>query len=70
MEVEFKVKGCPFEDKDVLMTYMHAMDFASTLGEIRQQVRSRLKWGEGLTEQEVDFLEGLLELACIEGPEW
>lgn len=70
MKMEIKVLGCPFEEQESLKTFAFAMDYASALSEARQEIRSRLKWGEDLTKAEVDFLEKLQDILYIEGPEW
>lgn len=70
MKMEIKVSGCPYEERDMLKVFAHAIDAASALGEAREEVRSRLKWGENLTDEEVRFLETLQETLYVEGMEW
>ena len=69
MEMEIKVKGCPYEDQESLKIFAHAMDISSALWEARNMIRERLKWGEGISEQEVDFLEKLQEELYVDGIE-
>jgi len=70
MKMEVKVSGCPFEDQDALKTFAFAMDYASALSDARQEIRSRIKWEDGLSDSEVQFLENLLDTLYVEGPEW
>ena len=66
MKMEVKIEGCPYEDSDAIEIFAHAFDIHSTLSEVKQAVRSRLKWGENLTEEEIKFLESLQDIMLIE----
>lgn len=58
-KAEFKISGCPFRDRSELNIYVNAMSLYSSLHEVDEAIRSRLKWGENLGDEEVKFLETL-----------
>jgi len=69
MKIEIKVEGCPYEDASSMKIFAHSLDLYCALCEVREQVRSRLKWGENLSDDEVRFLENLSDDLYVEGTE-
>lgn len=66
MKMKIEVEGCPFEDGDTLKVFSMALDLHVAIENTRNEIRARLKWGDNLTEQEVDHLEKLLDCLYIE----
>jgi len=69
MKIEIKVEGCPYEDSSSMKIFAHSLDMYCALCEIREQVRSRMKWGEGISDDEYKFLENLSDDLYVEGIE-
>lgn len=61
LSVEIKFKGCPYRDNQELKMFFFANEIHSMLIDIDQEIRNRLKYTEGLSDDECRFLEGLRE---------
>ena len=59
LSFEVTLKGCPYRDSKDIKIYMMAMDLYCELSDIDEEIRARLKYGEGLSEDERIFLEGI-----------
>lgn len=66
MTFEFKIKGCPYRDSRELKTYVEASELHSALLDIYNEIRSRRKYEENVSDHEEKFLERLIELI----PNW
>ena len=62
MKLSITIEGCPFEDGDTLKTYIHAMDFLSSLHEVDNLLRARLKHGDIEDDEQIIFLERLRDI--------
>jgi len=67
MEIEIKLKGCPYEDREEMQVFMHARDLASMICEAKQKIRTRLKHAEDVSEAEEKFLDELWEELTMTG---
>ena len=63
---EFKIKGCPYRDQDDLKIYINSHELYSSLHDIYQEIRSRRKYEENVSDAEEKFLARLIELI----PRW
>lgn len=61
MEVEIKFKGDSLEDEYALKSILIAQEAQSAIHEALMLIRSRLKYGESLTDEEVRTLERIRE---------
>ena len=65
MEMEIKVKGDLYEDRETLRIFVHAQELYSCIYEARQRIRTRIKYEE-ISEAEDRFLEELKELLWLD----
>lgn len=66
MKLTMTVEGCPYEEREGLHIYMHAMDYYSVVIDARDAIRARLKYEEGITDEEERFLEELQDLLRVD----
>jgi len=66
MEMKVTVSGCPYEDREALAIFSRSMELYGVLSDVREVVRSRLKW-EDITEEEAEFLDQLRSDLYVEG---
>ena len=59
MEVKIEIHGDIHEDAEMLKTFVNARDLASAICEAKILIRSRLKWDDGVSDNEERFLEEL-----------
>jgi hypothetical protein len=67
MDFSFTLDGDIQEDKEQLLFLVHANDMRYALSEIDNIIRSRLKHGENVSEEEEENLERIREWVHIEG---
>ena len=68
MKVEFE--GDYIEDDELFKWIIHAGDLHSAVWDARQEIRSRLKYGEGVSNDEERVLEKLQEILYVDGLDW
>jgi hypothetical protein len=68
MEMEIKIKGCPHEDQDTLLTYFLAPDMRAAIHETRERLRSLIKYHD-LSEEAEEYLQEIRQMLYIEGLE-
>lgn len=56
-----------FEENETMKTIIHSLDLASAIIDAREIIRSRLKWGEGVSDQEEKILEEIRDALYVEG---
>ena len=69
MEIEIKLKGCPYEDMDEIKIFIHARDMYSMIWDVRNLIRDRMNNDDTLTDGEDRFLENLLGELCLDSIE-
>ena len=69
-KVTIKVEGCPYEDRDTLSIYAHALNLYSALSDARLSIRNRIKNGEELSDKEYEHLNDLMDLLFVDGIEF
>ena len=62
MEMEITVHGDIHDDSEMLKTFVNARGLASAIYEAKELIRTRLKWHEGLPDEEERFLEELRDV--------
>lgn len=67
--MQINIEGCPYEDRSELKLIFHASDMYSAIFDALQEIRSRLKHDENVSEDEERFLERLRETLWVEGIE-
>jgi len=67
MKFKISFEGEMYEDDESMKIILHASDMYSAMHEARQAIRSRLKYGEGVSDQEEKTLEEIRELLWIDG---
>jgi len=68
MKVTIKFEGDEFEDLESLQCIMNARQLMSTIWDIRQEIRGRLKYADDVNEAEATFLERLQEMSYPDHP--
>jgi len=58
----FTVEGDYYEDQDELKTQTEASNNAMKIGDVLDEIRSRLKYGEDVSDQEEKTLERIREI--------
>ena len=66
MDIEVKVVGNIYEDRQELYRFMFAQEVYAKMEEARNKIRTRRKHCEGVTDKEDDFLEELQEILYFE----
>lgn len=69
MKARIEFSGDFFEDKDDFKMIVHVYDMMIAIHDAKNAIRSRLKYGEGVSDQEEKTLEEIRELLFIEGLE-
>lgn len=69
MKYKISYEGELYEDQDTMKIITHAMDLYCAISEARNEIRSRKKYAENVTDEEYTFLERLQEILWIEGVE-
>jgi len=67
MKVRLEFEGELFEDRDDFKMLAHAYDLMSSIHEAKEKIRSRLKYGEDVSDQEEKILEEIRECLYVEG---
>jgi len=70
MKITVTLEGDDIEDAECFNIYAKARDMHSAIWDTRQEIRSRLKYGENVSSDEEGVLEKLQELLYVEGLEW
>jgi len=70
MKMTIQFEGDYIEDDEMLKWVMHAGDLHSAVWEARQEIRSRLKHGENVSNDEERLLERLQEILYVNGLDW
>lgn len=67
MKCKLSYEGDLFEENETMKTIMHSFDLASAIIDAREIIRTRLKWGEGVSDQEEKILEEIRDALYVEG---
>ena len=59
MKIKIEFEGDHIEDRDVINPIINALDMCSAIFDAKQIIRSRLKYGENVTEIEEQTLENI-----------
>ncbi|MBE3085177.1 MAG: hypothetical protein IMZ64_03040 [Bacteroidetes bacterium] len=66
MKIRIEVEGDWYEDKDELRMFLSAQEYALCLHNIRERIRSRLKYEEDVSDKEEQLLEEIRSLTFLE----
>lgn len=67
MKFRITFEGDYYEDFDELKSLAHLRDLELAFIKVKSNIRSRIKWGEGVTENESKFLDELEDILNVQG---